>query len=95
MFERQVELTPYNIAISKNGYSINYTNLNNMINYTSEYLKNIGISDGDKICLFYNNSIELIINIFALLKLSACYIPIDISYPNDRINYIIVILNLF
>lgn len=89
MFERQVELTPYNIAISKNGYSINYTNLNNMINYTSEYLKNIGISDGDKICLFYNNSIELIINIFALLKLSACYIPIDISYPNDRINYIL------
>jgi len=89
MFERQVELTPYNIAISKNGYSINYTNLNNMINYTSEYLKNIGISNGDKICLFYNNSIELIINIFALLKLSACYIPIDISYPNDRINYIL------
>lgn len=89
MFEEQVNKTPYNIAISKNGYSINYTNFNNMINYTANLLKNNGVNSGDKICLFFNNSIELIISIFAVLKLSACYIPIDISYPNDRIDYII------
>lgn len=89
MFEEQVDKNPYNIAISKNGYSINYYNFNNLINYTAHYLKNMGVTENDKICLFFNNSIELIISIFSVLKLSACYIPIDISYPNDRINYII------
>lgn len=89
MFEAQVDKTPYNIAISKNGYSINYYNFNNLINYTADYLINIGVTENDKICLFFNNSIELIISIFAILKLSACYIPIDISYPSDRIDYII------
>lgn len=89
MFEEQVNKNPYNIAICKNGYSINYINFNNMINYTADLLKNNGVNSGDKICLFFNNSIELIISIFAVLKLSACYIPIDTSYPNDRIDYII------
>lgn len=89
MFEEQVLKNPYNIAISQNGYSINYSNFNNMINYTAKLLKNAGITENDKICLFFNNSIELVISIFAILKLSACYIPIDISYPNDRIDYII------
>lgn len=89
MFEEQVNKNPYNIAISKNGYSINYINFNNMINYTANLLKNNGANSGDKICLFFNNSIELVISIFAVLKLSACYIPIDTSYPNDRIDYII------
>lgn len=89
MFEEQVNKNPYNIAISKNGYSINYNNFNNMINYTVDFLKNIGVTENDKICLFFNNSIELVISIFAILKLSACYIPIDTSYPNDRIDYII------
>lgn len=89
MFEEQVLKTPYNIAISKNGYSINYTNFNNMVNYMANLLKNNGVNAGDKICLFFNNSIELVISIFAILKLSACYIPIDTSYPNERIEYII------
>ncbi len=89
MFEEQVNKAPYNIALSKNGYSINYTNFNNMINYTANLLKDNGVNSGDKICLFFNNSIELVISIFAVLKLSACYIPIDTSYPNDRIDYII------
>lgn len=89
MFEEQVIKDPYNIAISKNGYSINYSNFNNMINYAAKLLKNTGITQNDKVCLFFNNSIELVISIFAVLKLSACYIPIDISYPNDRIDYII------
>lgn len=89
MFEEQVNKNPYNIAISKNGYSINYYNFNNLINYTANYLINIGVTENDKICLFFNNSIELVIVIYAILKLSACYIPIDISYPNDRIDYII------
>lgn len=89
MFEEQVIKTPYNIAISKNGYSINFSNFNNMVNYVANLLKNNGVNIGDKICLFFNNSIELVISIFAVLKLSACYIPIDTSYPNERIEYII------
>ena len=60
-----------------------------MVNYVANLLKNNGVNIGDKICLFFNNSIELVISIFAVLKLSACYIPIDTSYPNERIEYII------
>ena len=46
------------------------------------------IEKGDKVCLFFPNSIELVVSILAVLKLGACYIPIDVSYPIERVKYI-------
>lgn len=89
LFEEQVTKTPYNVAISSNGYDINYLNFNKMANYVAIYLKNNGVLPNDNICLFFNNSIELLICIYAILKLSACYVPIDTSYPQNRIDYIL------
>lgn len=89
LFEEQVFKNPDKIAISKNGTNFTYAEFNNMVNSTVEYLKENGLMPHDNVCLFFNNSIELVVAIFAVLKSSACYIPIDVSYPNDRISYII------
>lgn len=89
MFENQVINTPNNIAISKGDVEISYLNFNNMINYLATYLKNLGVQEGDNICLFINNSIELIASVLAILKLSCTYIPIDTNYPENRVEYIL------
>ena len=41
-----------------------------------------------KFVYFFPNSIELVVSILAVLKLGACYIPIDVSYPIERVKYI-------
>ena len=89
MFEEQATRTPNNIAIVKDDLEINYSNLNNMVNYLATFLINMGVQKGDNICLFFNNSIELVTSILAVLKLSCTYIPIDTNYPENRIEYLL------
>lgn len=88
-FKEQVKINPNKLAISFNDVSLSYKELNNLANNIACLLKNHSISHGDIVCLAFDVSIEFVASIIALQKLGACYIPIDINYPIDRIDYII------
>ena len=88
LFLEQVSKIPNKLAICSSNASITYKELDILSNNLCEYLINSGIKPKDKICLFLDNSIELLISIISILKLGACYIPIDVSYPTDRVEYI-------
>lgn len=89
LFLSQVETVPNSIAISNGNLSLTYKELNDAANSLCALFINSGITPKDKICLFLNNSIELIITILATLKCGACYIPIDVNFPLGRIEYIV------
>ena len=36
-----------------------------------------------------SRSLEMVIGLLAILKIGGCYIPVDPSYPTERINYLI------
>ena len=88
MFEEQALKNPNNLALCFKDNKFTYSQLNNYANYLANYLAENGIEKGDRVCLFFPNSIELVVSILAVLKLGACYIPIDVSYPIDRVKYI-------
>ncbi|MGQ8872613.1 non-ribosomal peptide synthetase [Paenibacillus sp. TSA_86.1] len=67
---------------------INYNDFLLRVDDLAESLSNSGLSN-KTILLAVPRSIELLISIFAILKNKSTYIPIDLSYPKDRINYII------
>ena len=89
LFEKNVNNSPDLLALNCKTKSLTYKELNNVSNYIAEYLQKKGVESGDKICLFLDNSIELVASILAILKLGACYIPIDIAYPKERVEYIL------
>lgn len=88
-FEKQAEISSNKIAVCDKNISYTYIELNNLANSLAYIMQQNGVKKSDKICLFFENSIELIVSILATLKLGACYIPIDVNYPIDRIKYII------
>ena len=88
LFLEQVKHNPLKIAVSEGKNLLTYEELNSITNNLCAYFAENGIKPKDKICLFLNNSIELVISIIAILKYGACYIPIDVSYPIDRVEYI-------
>ena len=88
LFEEQVEKTPDNIAVVFEDQKLTYKELNEKANQLAIILIHNGVMPNDRICLFFNNSIELVVAILAILKCGACYIPIDVSYPEERILYI-------
>lgn len=89
MFKKELSKNPDKLAIKDGNISISYLELDNLSNYIASLLKSNSITKNDCVCLAFDDTIEFVASIIATQKIGACYIPIDIKYPNERINYII------
>lgn len=77
-------------ALVFEGKSLSYKELNEKANSVAHYLVNEKkIKEGDIVGIKIRRSIDLIIAILAVSKTRAAYLPIDPTFPEDRINYII------
>ena len=89
LFEEQVNKTPNSIAIAFGDKKLTYKELNEKANSLANYLRNSGIARNDLVGIMVNRSLEMIISILAVLKAGGAYIPIDPTYPKDRIEYML------
>lgn len=89
LFQQQVLQSPDAIALTFKEDKITYGELNKKANRFARYLQSIGIKKGTLVPLCLSRSSEMIVSMIAILKVGAAYIPIDPSYPLERINYII------
>ena len=89
LFEEQVEKTPDNIAVVFEDQQLTYRELNEKANQLANYLVTNNVNPGDIVGIYLNKSLEVIISMFAILKTGASFLPIDIDYPEERLNYII------
>lgn len=88
MVERQVLLTPDNPAVTFEGKSLSYKELNEESNRLANYLLLKGVQAEDFVGLYMDRSLEMIIGVLGILKTGAAYVPLDPNYPAERINYI-------
>ncbi|WP_440992928.1 non-ribosomal peptide synthetase family protein [Cysteiniphilum litorale] len=90
LFEEQVKKNPNNIAIVFESEQLNYAQLNAKANQLARYIRSSNtISPDDLIALYLDKSLEMIIGILAILKSGAAYLPLDPSYPDERVKYIL------
>ncbi|PFL90852.1 non-ribosomal peptide synthetase [Bacillus cereus] len=88
-FYMQVDRQPDRIAIATETESLTYRQLNMSSNQVAQHLLENGIKRGDKVAIFLDRSMNSIVSMLGILKAGAAYIPIDVKYPEDRINYIV------
>ncbi len=88
LFKRQLQKTPDKLAICYKDTKLTYKELNTFANLLASKLKDYDVHAGDIVCLAFTDSIEFVASILATQKLGVCYIPIDVNYPNERIEYI-------
>ncbi|MFV8347411.1 amino acid adenylation domain-containing protein, partial [Flavobacterium sp. ZB4P13] len=89
LFENQVEKTPNSIAVIFEEVELTYKELNEQSNQLALYLReNYSIQPNNLIGIKMDRSEQMIIAILGILKSGAAYIPIDINYPKQRIDYI-------
>ncbi|KAI1179735.1 polyketide synthase [Nemania sp. FL0916] len=89
LFENVVDSFPDNIALIHNGIEVSFTKLNESANTLARNLAEKGLNHGDVVGLAVSRSIDLVVVILAVLKLGAAYVPIDPSFPADRINQMV------
>lgn len=78
-----------NIAVSYKNTYLTYNELNNKSNYLANKLYSYGIRKGDVVGVCLNKSLELMVSIWAILKVGAVYMPMYVDYPEDRLNYML------
>ena len=89
LFEEQVEKTPNNIAVVCGNKSLTYKQLNEKANILANYLVNTGVKPHNVIALRMPKCLEMIIGILGIMKAGACYLPINLSYPKERVDFMI------
>lgn len=89
LFEEQVKKTPDNIAVVFENQRLTYRELNEKANNLATYLKKLGVVSHDVVGIFLDKSLESIIAILGILKCGAIYMPIDINYPESRIDFML------
>ena len=90
LFEEQVKKTPNIIAIAFEDTELTYKELNEKANSLAYFLRNTNnISNNTPVGIMVNRSIEMIVAILAVLKAGGAYIPIDPSFPKERIDYML------
>ena len=89
LFEEQAKKTPNNIAVVFGMQKLTYKELNEKANSLAYYLRKNGIETNDLVGIMVNRSLEMIIGMLAVLKAGGAYIPIDPTYPKDRIEYML------
>lgn len=89
LFEEQVKKNPNKIAIVFENKKLTYCELNKKANAVANKLIQLGVKPEDYVAIMTEKSIQSIVGIYGILKSGAAYVPIDSSYPYERIQYII------
>ncbi|OZY86399.1 hypothetical protein CBP51_05060 [Cellvibrio mixtus] len=89
LFEYQVEQTPHHPAVEFNGQARSYSELNTRANKFAHALHERGVGRHSVVGVYLRRSSDVIAAILAIFKTGATYLPLDVSYPKERIDYII------
>ncbi|WP_214324784.1 non-ribosomal peptide synthetase/type I polyketide synthase [Nonomuraea sediminis] len=85
LIEEQVEWSPDAIAIEFAGERLTYADVNRRANRLARHLRSRGISEGDMVGLCMDRSADLIVAVLAILKAACAVVPLDASYPIERL----------
>jgi amino acid adenylation domain-containing protein len=90
-FEYMAAQIPNHVAVESNSgrNTITYETLEMKSNVVANMLRENGIDVDDNVAVLTGRSIEMVVAMFGALKASATYVPIDPSFPVDRINTMI------
>lgn len=89
VFEETVLLYQENIAVVYQDKSLTYGQLNEKANILARKLNLMGVCRDDFIAIVADRSLEMFVSIIAVLKAGAAYVPIDPTYPEGRIQFIL------
>ena len=96
LFEGQVERTPDKVAVVYDQQRLTYKALNERANRLAhairkDYQVRFGapMPQGTLIGLYYERGLDVVISMLAITKACGAYVPLSLSYPDERIAFIL------
>lgn len=87
LFEQQADKTPNAIAIIYGKESLTYQQLNQRANQLAHYLRGCEVGPDTQVGIYTERSIEMVVGMLGTLKAGGCYVPLDPTYPQERLAF--------
>ena len=87
LIEAQAARTPDAVALIFGEQQLTYRELNRRSNQLAHYLQSAGAGPEAMIGLCIERSVEMIVGLLGILKAGAAYVPLDPSYPKERLAF--------
>src|SRR5205085_11647790 len=62
---------------------------NERANKLAHSLKKAGVADETRVAVFLERSPDMIVSLLGILKAGGSWVPLDVSYPKERIDYVL------
>jgi amino acid adenylation domain-containing protein/FkbH-like protein len=89
LFEAQAERTPDAVAVVFGKQSVTYEELNHRANRLAHYLKRYSVGPDVLVGICLDRSVEMIVGMLAILKAGGAYLPIEATYPRERVTFML------
>ncbi len=89
LFEHQVIRQPGAVAMICGEEQMTYQELNDRANHVAHHLRSYGIGPNVVVGICVERSLELVIGLLGILKAGGAYLPLDPTYPQDRLAFML------
>ncbi len=88
-FEQMVQKQPQAPALTCNGITLTYEELNKRANQVAHALLRDGVRPGMLVAVLTDRDLTLVPALIGILKAGAGYLPMDPSYPDERLTFML------
>jgi amino acid adenylation domain-containing protein len=89
LVERQVDRTPDAPALTFEGHTLSYAEMDARANRIARLLRARGVRPGELVGVCLERSFEMIVTLLGILKAGAAYVPLDPEYPPGRLAFML------
>ncbi|MER8187539.1 amino acid adenylation domain-containing protein, partial [Kitasatospora sp. NPDC094015] len=87
VFEHRVTQAPDADAVSFDGRSLSYRELNDRANRLARHLRGAGVGPESLVGVCLERGFDLVVTLLAVLKAGGAYVPLDPAYPSERLSF--------
>jgi amino acid adenylation domain-containing protein len=86
LFERRTHVAPDAIAVVQGDCQTTYRSLNRRADRLADRLRSLGVAPGQLAGVYLKPSTSMVVAVLGILKTGAAYVPLDPSYPKERLS---------
>ncbi|HKI72397.1 MAG TPA: amino acid adenylation domain-containing protein, partial [Verrucomicrobiae bacterium] len=89
LYEAQAARTPDAVAVVFGEQHLTYRELNQAANQLAHHLRKLGVQPDTLVGVCLDRSLDLVVGLLGILKAGGAYLPLDPSYPQERLAFML------
>ena len=89
LFAAQALRTPDAVAAIEDGRTLTFRQLDALSDHLAAHLGDLGVGLENRVALFTDRSLEMLVGLLGILKAGAAYVPVNPNAPKERIRYML------